>query len=264
MNIHKTAIVSQGAKISQDVEIGPYCVIGENVILESGVKLHSHVCISGRSKIGENTEIFPFASIGYEPQDLKYQQEDSEVIVGKNNKIREYVTINAGTKLGGMKTVVGDNGLFMIGSHIAHDCVVGNNVILANNATLGGHVVLGDNVIIGGLAAVHQHVRIGSFAIVGGVSAVVNDVVPFASVSGDRAKILGMNVVGMKRNNFDRSDIDIVRDAFKIIFYKKDMNFNERLALLREAFDNKKVDDLVEFFASNTKRSYCMPPILKD
>ena len=167
--IHKTAIIQKGAQIHSEAIIGPYCTIGKNVELAKGVKLHSHVCIDGFSYIGENTEIFPFASIGYPPQDLKYNGEESRVIIGKNNIIREYSTINTGTKHGNMETVIGDNCLLMISSHIAHDCVVGDNVILANNATLGGHVILGNNVIIGGLAAVHQFVRIGKFAIVGGV-----------------------------------------------------------------------------------------------
>ena len=180
-------------------------------------------------------------------------------MIGKNNIIREYTTINTGTRLGNMETVIGDNCLFMVGSHVAHDCVVGNNVILANNATLGGHVILDNNVIIGGLAAVHQHVRVGKFAIVGGVSAVVHDVVPFASVAGDRAKIIGINIVGMRRNNFDKESIDVVRDVFKEIFYNTDKSFNERVALAKKRFRGKELQDIMKFLNSNEKRSFCMP-----
>ena len=259
MSIHETAIVKNRANIHDSAEIGPYCIIGGDVVMDKGVKLHSHVCIDGVTHIGENTEIFPFASIGSSPQDLKYAREKSRVIIGKNNIIREYVTVNTGTKLGNLETVVGDNCLFMIGSHVAHDCIVGNNVILANNATLGGHVTLGDNVIIGGLAAVHQHVRIGKFVIVGGVSAVVYDVAPFASVAGDRAKIIGVNIVGMKRNNFNRESIDAVKDIFQEIFYNNDQSFDERMEFAKKTFQGKEIEDIIEFLESNKKRAFCMP-----
>ena len=259
MRIHETAIVRNRANIHESVEVGPYCIIGENVVIDKGVKLYSHVCIDGVTHVGENTEIFPFASIGSSPQDLKYAGEESRVVIGKNNLIREYVTINTGTKLGNMETVVGDDCLLMIGSHVAHDCVLGNNVILANNATLGGHVTLGDNVIIGGLAAVHQHVRIGKFAIVGGVSAVVHDVAPFASVAGDRAKIIGINIVGMKRNSFSRGAIDVVKEIFKEIFYNRDKSFNTRVELVKNTFNSKESQDIIEFLESNQKRAFCMP-----
>ena len=259
MTIHKTAIVREGASIHPTAEVGPYCVIGANVKIDEGVHLHSHVCVEGVTHIGENTEVFPFASIGFPPQDLKYAGEKSQTIIGKSNIIRECTTINTGTRLGNMETVIGDNCLLMVGSHVAHDCVVGNNVILANNATLGGHVILDNNVIIGGLAAVHQHVRIGKFAIVGGVSAVVHDVAPFASVAGDRAKIIGINIVGMRRNNFDKESIDVVRDVFKEIFYNTDKSFNERVVLAEERFKGKELQDIMKFLNSNEKRSFCMP-----
>ena len=202
--IHQTAIVHPKAKIGQNVKIGPYCIVGENVTLGDCVNLHSHVHIEGITCIGENTTIFPFAAIGFPPQDLKYNGEKSSVLIGKNNTIREHVTIHSGTKLGRMETVTGDSCLFMVGSHIAHDCIVGNNVVMANNATLAGHVVIEDNVIIGGLAAVHQFVRIGRYSIIGGVSAVVNDVIPYASVAGDRAKLLGVNTRGLRRTWFQQ------------------------------------------------------------
>ena len=258
--IHKTAIIHKGAKIHSNVEIGPYCCIGSNVELATGVKLHSHVCIEGVTYIGANTEIFPFASIGYHPQDLKYTGENSKVIIGKNNIIREYCTINTGTKHGNMKTTIGDNCLLMIGSHIAHDCIIGNNIILANNATLGGHVILEDNVIIGGLAAVHQFVRIGKFAIVGGVSAVVENVAPFASVSGDRAKIIGINIVGMKRNNFSKSSIGNVQKVFKEIFSKNsNKSFNEKIEMVNNNYTNDESLEIIKFLKNDDKRGFCMP-----
>ena len=259
MTIHKTAIISKGASIHHTAEIGPYCMIGENVRIDEGVRLHSHVCVDGITHIGENTKIFPFASIGLPPQDLKYQGEKSELIIGKNNIIREYATMNTGTRLGNMKTVIGNNCLFMIGAHVAHDCAVGSNAILANNATLGGHVVLDDNVIIGGLAAVHQYVKIGKFAIVGGVSAVVDNVAPFASVAGDRAKIVGINVIGMKRNAFSKESIETVRNVFKEIFYNVDKTFNEGLTSAKEKFKGKELEDIINFLNSNKKRAFCMP-----
>src|SRR5437763_14408033 len=165
--IHPTAIVAPGATLAEDVAIGPYCVIGEEVVLGAGVKLRAHIVVDGRTTIGEGTRIFPFASIGLEPQDLKYRGEPSTLVVGRNNTIREHVTMNPGTEGGGMVTRVGDHGLFMVGVHIAHDCQIGDNVVMANNATLAGHVVVGDNAVIGGLSAVHQFVRIGRYAMIG-------------------------------------------------------------------------------------------------
>ena len=260
--IHESAIVQAGAKIHNETEIGPYCCVGENVELAKGVTLHSHVCIDGITYIGENTEIFPFASVGFPPQDLKYSGEKSKVIVGKNNKIREYCTINTGTKHGNMVTIIGDNCLFMIGSHIAHDCIVGNNVILANSATLGGHVILGHNVIVGGLAAVHQFVKIGNFAIIGGVSAVVANVVPFASVAGDRAKIIGVNIIGMKRNNFSKESINVVKNVFGEVFEKNNnKSFYEKINLVKNNYRHSEAQEIVKFFEKEDKRGFCMQKI---
>lgn len=258
--IHKTAIIQEGAKIHPEASVGPYCSIGRNVELAKGVILYSHVCIEGFSYIGENTKIFPFASIGYLPQDLKYSGEESRVIIGRDNVIREYCTVNTGTKHGNMQTVIGDNCLFMISSHIAHDCIVGDNVILANNATLGGHVVLGNNVIIGGLAAVHQFVKIGKFAIVGGVSAVVENVAPFASVAGDRAKIIGINIVGMKRNNYTKDSINTVNSIFKEIFRKDaDIGFDEKIKMIKNNYNSTESKEIIEFLELDGKRGFCMP-----
>jgi len=202
--IHPTAIIAPGARLADDVAIGPYCVVGEHVSLGSGVSLLAHVVIEGRTTIGAGTRIFPFASIGFEPQDLKYRGEESSLEIGSNNTIREYVTMNPGTAGGGMVTRVGNNSLFMVGVHIAHDCQVGDGVVMANNATLAGHVVIEDHAILGGLSAVHQFCRIGRHAMVGGLSAVVRDVIPYGQATGDRARLSGVNIVGMQRSGFSR------------------------------------------------------------
>ena len=258
--IDNRAIIKIGAKIHPDSEIGPFSCIGKDVEIARGVKIHPHVCIDGITYIGENTEIFPFAAIGLPPQDLKYNGERSSVIIGKNNKIREYCTINTGTKQGNMSTKIGNSCLFMTGSHIAHDCIVGNNVVLANNATLGGHVILENNVIIGGLAAVHQFVRIGKFSIVGGVSAVVENVAPFVSVAGDRAKIVGINITGMKRNNFSKKSINNIKNVFKEVFNNNnDKGFDEKIILINDNYHYREAKEIVEFFRINNKRGFCMP-----
>ncbi len=260
LSVHETAIVSEKAIISAGVEIGPYCVVGDNVKLASGVKLHSHVHIGGITEVGENTEVFPFAAIGLAPQDLKYSGEESRVTIGSNNILREYVTIHSGTKLGRMETTIGNNCLLMVSSHVAHDCVVGNNVVMANNATLGGHVVIEDNVIIGGLAAVHQFVRIGRFAMIGGVSAVTSDVSPYASVAGDRAKLLGVNTRGLKRNGFGNDDIVALHQAYDIIFKTDDENFSARIKKVEiEYKDNDKVMNVINFLKNNKIRPICTP-----
>src|SRR5947209_20337006 len=177
--IHLTAIVAPGARLAEDAVVGPYCIIGEDVALGPRVSLGPHVVVDGRTTIGEGTRLFPFASIGLEPQDLKYRGERSELVIGRNNTIREYVTINPGTEGGGMVTRIGDGSLFMVGAHVAHDCQIGNHVVLANNATLGGHVVVEDYAVLGGLCAVHQYARIGSHAMIGGMSGVERDVIPY-------------------------------------------------------------------------------------
>ena len=216
--VHPTAIVEDGAKLGKDVDIGPYCIVGANVSLGDGVRLHSHVVVGGRTTVGDSTEIFPFASIGLAPQDLKYAGEESELIVGARVRVREHVTMNPGTSGGGMLTRVGDDCLFMVGSHVAHDCIVGNNVILANNATLAGHVEVGDFAIIGGLSAVHQFVRIGAHAMIGGMSGVEHDLIPYGSAMGERARLRGLNLVGLQRRDFTRDDITNLRTAYRILF----------------------------------------------
>ena len=216
--IHPTAIVAAGASLGVGVEIGPYCVVSEGAILEDGVRLLSHVAIANRTEIGAGTTIYPFASIGHAPQDLKYRGEESLLRIGARCQIREHVTINPGTEGGGLLTEIGDDCLLMVGAHVAHDCRLGRNVILANNATLGGHVTVGDFVSIGGLSAVHQFVRIGAYAMIGGMSGVEHDVIPYGLVKGDRARLAGLNLIGLERRGFDRKSIDNLRAAYRTVF----------------------------------------------
>ncbi len=257
--IHASAIIDPAANIGAHVSIGAFCVVGAHVTLESGVKLHSHVCIDGRTTIGMDTEIFPFASLGAAPQDLKYGGEPSELFIGKRNRIREYVTMNPGTQGGGMVTRVGDDCLFMVGAHVAHDCIVGSHVILANNATLAGHVQVGDHVIIGGLSAVHQFVRIGRHAIIGGMSGVEKDVIPYGSVLGERADLAGLNLVGLKRRNVEREIIHAIRGAYKELFEDSDGIMAERIRVVREKFSAPQVQEMLDFLEADSSRSFCMP-----
>ena len=259
--IHDTAIVEPGAAIADGVSIGPYCVVGDQVSLGPGVTLESHVVIGGRTTIGANCHIFPFASLGLVPQDLKYDGEASELIIGDGNVIREHVTMNPGTTGGGMVTRVGKAGLFMVGVHIAHDCKIGDHVIMANNATLGGHVTVGDFAILGGLSAVHQFVRIGKHAMVGGMSGVENDVIPFGSVVGNRARLSGLNIIGMKRRGFGREDIHKLRNAYRLLFAQEG-TMQERLEDVAALFvDIQVVMDIVDFMRADSSRSFCQPEI---
>ncbi len=258
-NIHPTAVVDPKAQLGADVEIGPYCALGPDVELGDGVRLISHVVVDGRTKIGPKTVVYPFASIGHRPQDLKYHGELSALEIGANNQIREYVTMHPGTEGGGMITRVGDNGLFMIGVHVAHDCVVGNNVVLANNATLAGHVVVGDYVVIGGLSAVHQFVRIGAHAMIGGMSGVESDVIPYGTVKGERAHLSGLNVVGLERRGFERDDIHALRSAYRILF-SSEGTMAERLEDVASHYKGSSlVESLVSFVRSRGSRALCQP-----
>ncbi|NCC21812.1 MAG: acyl-ACP--UDP-N-acetylglucosamine O-acyltransferase [Alphaproteobacteria bacterium] len=258
-SIHPTAIVDPDATIGIGVEIGPYCVIGPNVALGDHCVLKAHVVVDGRTAIGPGTKIFPFASIGSPPQDLKYRGEDSELVIGSGCVIREHVTINPGTEGGGMKTVIGDNCLLMVGSHVGHDCHVGNNVILANNATLGGHVSVGNFAVLGGLSAVHQFVRIGDFAMIGGMSGVEADVIPFGLVKGERAFLAGLNLIGMERRGFDRGQVRKVQKAFASLF-SGDGNYEERLERVASEFaDDELVEKIVQFAREKTNFPLCQP-----
>jgi UDP-N-acetylglucosamine acyltransferase len=257
--IHPTAIVAPRARLAEDVVIGPYCVVGENVTLGARVTLRSHAVVDGRTTIGEGTRLFPFTSIGLEPQDLKYRGERSELIIGRNNTIREYVTMNPGTKGGGMVTRVGDGCLFMVGAHIAHDCQIGNHVIMANNATLAGHVVVEDYAVLGGLCAVHQFVRIGRHAMIGGMSGVERDVIPYGQVLGDRARLSGLNIIGMQRRGFSREEIQGLRNAYQFLF-ASDGTFSDRVNETAERFSGiGPVDDIIEFIRADSSRAICQP-----
>jgi UDP-N-acetylglucosamine acyltransferase len=257
--IHPTAIVAPGARLADDVVIGPYCIIGEHVSLAAGVNLKSHVVIDGRTTIGERTRIFPFASIGHEPQDLKYKGEPSSLEIGRDNTIREQVTINPGTEGGGLVTRIGNHCLLMIGAHVAHDCQVGDHVILVNNATLSGHVVMEDHAILGGLSAVHQFVRIGRHAMIGGMSGVERDVIPYGLVLGDRARLQGLNIIGMQRRGFSRDDIQRLRSAYNCLFGDTG-TLSERVDEVAERFGGiPAVDDLVTFIRADSSRAICQP-----
>jgi len=216
--VHPTAIVDARAEIDGDVQIGPYCVIGAGVRIGKGCQVHSHAVISGRTTLGEGNVVFPFATIGDTPQDLKYKGEPSELLIGNRNTIREYVSLNPGTTGGGMVTRVGDQNLLMMQCHIAHDCLLGDRNVVANGATLGGHVVIEDFVIVGGLVGIHQFVRIGTGAILGAGSMVSKDVPPYCNATGDRAKLHGLNLEGLKRRGFDKTVIALLRKAYRIVF----------------------------------------------
>jgi UDP-N-acetylglucosamine acyltransferase len=257
--IHPTAIVDPGAKLGARVRIGPYCVIGANVALGDGVQLVSHVVIDGHTAIGAETRVFPFASLGHPPQDLKYKGEPTRLEIGAHNVIREHVTMNPGTAGGGALTKVGSHGLFMVATHVAHDCEVGDYVVMANNATLGGHVHVGDFAVLGGLCAIHQYVRIGHHAMIGGMSGVESDVIPFGSVMGDRARLSGLNMIGLKRRGFSRKDIHDLRTAYRLLFAQEG-TMAERLedvaGLYREC---QPVMDMVDFIRKDSARAICQP-----
>ena len=259
-NINKLAVISDNAKIGKGVKIGPFCVIGDNVEIGSGCELKSHVVIEGNTKIGKNNVIFPFATIGQIPQDLKFGGEESCIEIGDNNKIREHVTIHPGTRGDNLITKIGSNCLLMVGCHIAHDCVVGNNVILANNATLAGHVKLDDNVIVGGLSAIHQFVRVGKNAMIGGMSGVESDVIPYALVMGERASLAGLNLVGLKRKGFSREQISNLRDFYRHVFEQKDQSFENRLQNAIKMFDcDETLNEVINFLKQDNSRNICLP-----
>ena len=256
--IHKTAIIDSKAKISENVKVGPYTVIGPNVEIGENTEIYSHVNISGHTKIGKNNKIYPFASIGNDPQDLKYGGEKTNLEIGDSNKIREYVTINPGTKGGGGLTKIGNNCLFMVSAHIAHDCLVGNNVILANNVPLGGHANVDDYAIIGGNSAVQQFTRVGKSAMIGGMCGVVRDVIPYGIAHGNRSILQGLNLIGLRRNNIPNKEILILSDAYKEIF--KSENLTENLSNLSNEFkDNILVAEVVRFIEKDKKRPICTP-----
>ena len=256
--IDKLAIIDPKAKISSNVKIGPYSIIGANVQIGEGSEIQSHVSIVGNTVIGNNNKIYPFASIGNDPQDLKFDGEQTKLEIGDNNKIREYVTINPGTKGGGGLTKIGNHCLFMVSSHIAHDCLVGSNVILANNVPLGGHAEIQDNVIIGGNSAVQQFTRVGRSAMIGGMCGVVRDVIPYGIVHGNRSVLQGLNLIGLRRKNIPNKEIMILTNAYKEIF--KDENLTKNLINLdKDYIKNELVLEVVNFLEKDKKRPICTP-----
>ena len=258
MMIHNSSVIDKKAKISKNVKIGPFCYVGPNVELQENVELVSNVHIEGTTCIGNGTKIFPFASIGTQPQDLKYKNEKNSLSIGKNNIIREYVTINPGTEGGGTKTSIGDNCLFMISSHIAHDCIIGNNVIIANNVPLGGHVTIEDSVVIGGNSAVQQFTRIGRLAMIGGMTGVLKDVIPFGLSIGNRNYLQGLNLIGLRRKKYENKLIIGLDKAYKEIFSSK--NLYENLSKINGEYkDNKLVSEVIKFIEKDKKRPICSP-----
>ena len=256
--IHKSSIIDKEAKIEKGVKIGPFCYVGPKVQLDEGVELISNVHIEGNTKIGKKTKFFHFSSIGTIPQDLKFKGEESSLEIGENNSIREYVTINPGTTGGGGKTIIGNNCLFMISSHVAHDCHIGNNVVIANNVPLGGHVTIEDSVVIGGNSAVQQFTRIGRLAMIGGMTGVLKDVIPFGLSFGNRNYLRGINLIGLKRKNYDKKKILELDTAFKKIFSSK--NLHENLGKINGEYkENELVNEVINFIEKDKKRPICTP-----
>jgi UDP-N-acetylglucosamine acyltransferase len=259
VNIHATAVVDPSAKLGTRVEIGPFCLIGPDVELGDGVVVHSHAVITGRTALGADCRVYPFASIGQTPQDVKYHGEPSTLVIGAKTTIREHVTINPGTEGGHMSTKVGSGCLLMIAAHVAHDCELGDNVTLVNGVTLGGHVAIGEGAIIGGLSAVHQFVRIGAYAFVGGMSGIAADVIPFGMAIGNRANLCGLNIVGLKRKGFPREQIHELRQAYRMLF-SSEGTLKERLEDVESMFSaNPLAKQIIDFIKTQSDRSFCVP-----
>ena len=260
--IHKTAIINKNAKISEDVEIGPYCIVGPEVEIGKNTVLHSHVNLVGNTKIGKDNEIFPFASIGSPPQDLKYKGEKNSLVIGDNNKFREYVNINPGTKNGGEVTKIVNNNLLMVYCHVAHGCNLSNNIVLANNVQVGGHVTIDDNAIVGGSCAIHQFSRIGESAMIGGMTGVLSDVIPYGLSIGNRNSLVGLNLIGLRRLKISNENIKIMQKAYDIIFSSE--NFRSNIANLNPDIKNNEfVIKIANFINSDKKRPISIPEIIK-
>ena len=257
--IHATAIVSAGAQLGEDVEIGPYCTVGANVKLGARTTLRSHVVIEGHTEIGDDCEIYPFASLGAAPQHAAHKGEPTRLIVGARNLIREQVTMHTGTAIGRGVTTVGADGLFYVGAHVAHDCIVGDHVVMTNTATIGGHVTLEDYVILGGLSAVAQYGRIGRHAFIGGMAGVNHDVIPFGNVWGNHAHLEGLNLVGLKRRGFSRETVNTLRAAYRLLFAEEG-TFQERVDDTAGAYgDTPEVMEIIDFIRAEEGRSITMP-----
>ncbi len=257
--IHPTAIVEDGAQIGEGAVVGPFCHVGAQVQIGSGTRLISHVVVAGRTTLGTGNTLYPFSSIGHAPQDLKYKGEPSTLTIGDNNTIREHVTMNPGTEGGGMVTRVGSSCLFMASTHVGHDCILGDHIIMANNATLGGHCNVEDYALLGGLSAVHQFVRIGAHACLGGMSGLEYDLIPFGTAVGDRASLVGLNMIGLKRRGFTTAQRAALREAYARLF-ASDATLNERTDAVAQTFpDDPGVAQVVAFIRAPSRRSLCLP-----
>jgi UDP-N-acetylglucosamine acyltransferase len=246
--------ISNKAKIHPSVKIGPFCYIGDNVVIEKNCELKSHVSILGDTKVGENNIFYPFSSIGADPQDLKFHGEKSFLIIGNKNIFRENVTVNPGTKGGGLETLIKNNCLFMVGSHIAHDCKIDSNVILANNATLAGHVEIGENAIIGGNSAIHQFVQIGKNSMIGGMSGVEKNILPYCLYIGIRTGLKGLNLVGLKRKKTSNRNIKLILSFLYYIFDKKN-SIENNLTNLDKKYENiLEIEEMIQFLKKSNKR----------
>jgi len=260
INKHHTSIISEKAVLGSNVTIGPYCIINENVKIGNNVNLKAHIYIDGNTTIDDNCTFFPYCSIGTSPQDLKYKGEISTLKIGKNNVFREYVTVNTGTEGGGLETVIGDNCLFMINAHVAHDCKIGNNVIMVNNASIAGHVILEDYAIMGALSGAHQFCRIGKHSMIGGLSGVDSDVIPYGTVIGNRAYLSGLNIIGLKRRGFSKDVIQDLRKAYGLLFSSQEGTLSDRVKEASEEFsDNEPIQEIVQFLKREKSRSICKP-----
>ena len=259
MSIDPTAIIEDGANIAEGVVVGPFCRVGAKVTLSQGVRLLSHVSIDGCTEIGAGTIVHPFTVLGGTPQHLGYQGEETRLVIGARNIIREHVTMNIGTIEGRGETRIGDNGMFMTACHVAHDCLIGDNVIFANNATLGGHVSIGANSFLGGLCAVHQFCRVGENAFIGGCAAAPTDVIPYGSAIGNHATLSGLNIIGMKRRGLDRKSIHALRGAYKVLF--QDVGtFQDRVDETEKKYSHvDEVMKIVRFIRSDARRPIMAP-----
>ena len=260
--IHNTAIIDRRSKISSNVNIGPYSIIGPDVEIEENTIIHSHVNLEGNTKIGKNNQIFPFSSIGTPPQDLKYKGEKNKLIIGDNNRFREYVNINPGTEKGGGLTRIGDNNLFMVYCHVAHDCNISNNIVLANNVQVGGHVIIEKNAVVGGSCAIHQFSRIGESAMIGGMTGVLSDVIPFGLSMGNRNNLMGLNLIGLRRSKVSNENIKKIQTMYEIVFKSK--NFRENIdSLDLNLKNNEFIKKIINFINSDKKRPISLPPNIK-
>jgi UDP-N-acetylglucosamine acyltransferase len=258
-HVHPTAIVEDGATLGEGVRIGPFSIVGPEVVLGDGVELVSHAVVAGKTAIGARTRIFPFASIGHQPQDLKYKGEPSTLTVGADCTIREHVTMNPGTETGIMKTTVGDRCVFLASSHVAHDCQIGDGVIMSNNVMLAGHCQLGDFAIIGGGAGIHQFVRIGAHAFIGGMSAIEHDVIPYGMALGNRAYLAGLNIIGLRRRGFTREEIHELRRAYRLLFANEG-TLKERVEDVAEEFSSHPlIHEVLDFIRGGADRAICTP-----